>query len=1050
MKFKTTLSVLVVWLGLGFTGSDTAHAAEVAVGGTVTGQVQNVASGMLLVNARVSIKNTQLTAFTDQFGTYRLVNVPSGTNVMEVFYTDLDTQFITIEVPPHGVVQRNIDMTSAARYGTGNATLKLDSFTVTAQRETDAQAIAINEQRFAPNIKNVMAADEVGDVLGSSVGEFLKFVPGLAIEHDGTEPESVNIRGIGGEMTSVTTDGAAEATYFATNSRITDLRGLALNDVSRIEVTKVPTPANPADSLAGSVNLISKSAFERSGRLLRYGLTLGGNSENLTFRKEPDAHVDSEIYKLLPGFNVDFTWPITKNFGVVVTGMHNTNYSESHYARTTWATSGTGTGASLARPYLQQFRLNDGPKRFMRRTLGLKADWRVTPSSVLSLSTRINETKTKYGNMALIFNSGSNGTPTPATGVGMTYGDDHTIGATGRGSYTIQGTPSFTRINNKLATLGYRFDDGRWKIDSTLSYSSAIREGTGSGGTKRMPLPLGSLGATLRVPVRISYLEIKNGLPQKFQAFDANNQVIDIDNIDNYRISAASGSDSGRKTARKFETGKLDVRRRLDLFAFPSALQIGGFHRIETFDHRPARSKAYTFNGPNGTDPLASAAPYQAQVYRNLDFFYGFHSVPWVAPIRAMEAAAADPKLFTQTAAQMVTTETNRIADSEFLRESITALYVQAEATLMSRLQVLTGVRFESTHDEGKGVLIDPNAVFVRNPDGTFARNAAGVRIRKPEAGATNSLEQLRLTHTERGSRSNRTYDGYYPSLHLNYSATENFIVRLAYARTYGRPNFTEIIPRTTVSEADLDEDELLDPTLSRGTLTVRNPALKPWTADNYDISFEYYTRQGGLFSAGAFVKEIRNFFGEQVKIATAEDLAAIGFDPRYEGWTLSSTFNSGDARVSGAEFNFRHSLRPLGRFGEPFTVFANYTRLKLEGSEQASFANFVPKVGNIGVSFSKKRFSITVRLNALGKQRTVAVAAFGPSGAEYVGARKRVDLNLSYQLARRLTLEASVLNLFNSRRILYRYGPETPDYARQYQESDNGILLAVGLKGSF
>jgi hypothetical protein len=37
--------------------------------------------------------------------------------------------------------------------------IKLDSLVVASSRETHREAIAINEQRFAPNIKNVVAAD---------------------------------------------------------------------------------------------------------------------------------------------------------------------------------------------------------------------------------------------------------------------------------------------------------------------------------------------------------------------------------------------------------------------------------------------------------------------------------------------------------------------------------------------------------------------------------------------------------------------------------------------------------------------------------------------------------------------------------------------------------------------------------------------------------------------------------------------------------------------------------------------------------------------------
>src|SRR5690606_32656292 len=100
----------------------------------------------------------------------------------------------------------------------------------------------------------------------------------------------------------------------------------------------------------------------------------------------------------------------------------------------------------------------------------------------------------------------------------------------------------------------------------------------------------------------------------------------------------------------------------------------------------------------------------------------------------------------------------------------------------------------------------------------------------------------------------------------------------------------------------------------------------------------------GGVISAGVFRKDITDFFGNEVTLATAEELVALGLDPRYEGWNLNTTFNSGDARVTGAEFNVRQALTPLGGWGRYVSVFANATKLKLEGSRTASFNAFIPE----------------------------------------------------------------------------------------------------------
>ena len=137
-------------------------------------------------------------------------------------------------------------------------------------------------------------------------------------------------------------------------------------------------------------------------------------------------------------------------------------------------------------------------------------------------------------------------------------------------------------------------------------------------------------------------------------------------------------------------------------------------------------------------------------------------------------------------------------------------------------------------------------------------------------------------------------------------------------------------------------------------SLTIRNPNLKPWTAHNFDLSAEYYTDNGGVISGGVFLKDIADFFGNDVRLATAEDVGEFGLDSRYIGWNVNTTFNSGDARVTGMEFNVRQSLTPIGTWGRFFSVFANATKLRLEGNQGAAFQSFIPKVMNWGVTFTK------------------------------------------------------------------------------------------------
>jgi iron complex outermembrane receptor protein len=1012
--------------------------------GTISGRVRNVVTGQYLNNARVSIKGTNLVVYTDSFGAYRLADVRSGSVTVEVFYTDLDVSLTTLTVPPGGGIEHNVDLTSVARYGRDAAVVNLDPFVVATDRETDAQALATNEQRFAPNIKTVLATDSLGDTLGSNVGEFLKFIPGITMEYDNVDAAAISLRGIGGAMTSITQDGAPASNVWVWPTREVDVRNMALNDIARIEVTKVPTPSTPADSLGGSVNMVGKSAFERSGAELRYGINLVGNGdrENLTFKRTPHSFRDRNTYKLLPGFNFDYTLPIGRKLGIVVSGMTTNVYNEQHFTRKAWANSGTGIAASVSQPFLQTYILQDGPRNLARNTLGLKVDWQMTPSSVLSFGGQLNRSRTEIGQLQWTFNTGNIGTPNPATGKAQSFDETRTLGATGRGQITNLGNNNRCDQETDAANLRYRFDNGKWRLEAALSRSYSQ--------SKRLDQSAGfffNFSGVMRNPVRISFLDIGSDRPREILAHDNNDQPVDFFNIDNYRGTTTLGQEGLNSS--QFDTGNVSLRRRISRFPFPCAVQAGGSWRKQTTDLKPG-SPNWTFNGPNG-DPLASLSPYAMQVYRNQDSHFGFRNIPWLSPSRAWSAYQANPVLFIQTPAQVVAAENYRVTNSEYFEETVSAAFLQTEAGFFqNRLKVLTGVRYERTFDDGLGSLFDPNAVYQRASNGTFVRDAAGLRVRKPEAGAVGSMEELRLTRSERTAHATRTYDGYYPSLHLTYDLRENFLARAAYAKTYGRPNFTDVIPRTTINERDLTEAQLNDPTVLKGTLTVRNTSLRPWTADNYDVSLEYYTPQGGLVSVNGFVKEIRDFFGDAVRLATPADLEEAGLEPQYVGWNLSTKFNSGNARITGGEVNVRHSLRGLGQWGGYFTLFANATKLRLEGHSKASFASFIPKSGNWGVSFNRQRIAVTARWNHRGLDKRQALPEFGPDGYLYFKARTTLDMNFAYQLTRRLSLAGNINNLLNEPHTMLRYGSATPDYARVFQRNYYGVQFGLGLKGTY
>ncbi len=1014
--------------------------ASAAGTGTIEGRVKNEATGAYLNNARIAVAGTTLLAFTDASGSFLIAGVPAGARTLEVFYTGLDTRQVQVDVGPGQAVAIDVGLTNAARYG-GTDVVALDPFKVASARETDIEAIAINEQRFAQNIKNVISTETLGDPLGGSMGDFLRFLPGVSAAYGALETEGVLIRGFPSNMSIVSSDGVQLAGANASGERDFSPSRVGVNSISRVEVTKVPLPSTPADTMSGSINLISKSAFERSRAEFRYRAGISSNQQIFAFEKTP-APNNRKTYKWYPDLSFDYTLPITKNLGIVITGLHAITSFETDTWYTDYRASATGTTATPANPYLWRHRNVEVSRDYERDSVSVKVDWRPHQHGVLSFGAMM--TYYDHNNYNSQFNPtvGNVGTSSIAGGRTLSYTAERVDGATGRG--TVPMAYSFSKNNgmNLSGNVRYRYDDGVWRVLTGVSRSNskAWRRDTGRGF-------FNSVAVGLAVPVRVNYLGIRNGNISDFEVFDNNNRPVDVFDLNNYTITSASGVANTNVRA-TITSGDLDVRRQLGFLPFPASLQLGGMHRVQTNDDERLNGRAYTYNGINGN---RSAAPYLADVYygeRKFNTFEHKPHVPWVSPHKVWDAFVANPALFTQTVAQERTTLSNNILQSKYIEETVSAAYLQAEARFFrNRLSAVTGVRFEKTTDIGFGPLQDPDAVFVRNANGSFARTANGQRIRKPEAGAAGSLAEVPLIYQARASRAERSYHGYYPSLHLNFSATDRLLVRAAYAKTYGRPNFSNIIPNTTVNQ---DDDLNADPDETRGRITFSNIGLKPWTADNYDLSVEYYTDQGGVISGGVFLKEVKNFFGNYVKDATAEDLEQLGLDPRYLGWRVTTKFNSGAARVRGTEVNVRHSLAPFGSWGRNLIVFANATKLKLEGDTLADFTGFLPESVNWGFTLAWKRATVITKWNYRGEQKAVSYPDMGPDAFRFPQPRMQLDLSLDFRLTKGLSLYANVRNVTNEIQNEFAYGSQTPEYAKEFYHGKFGRPFTIGVKGSF
>ena len=189
---------------------------------------------------------------------------------------------------------------------------RLEKFVVAGERE--GSALAVQLQRNAPNVKNVLSADTFGTVADENIGNFLLRVPGITGDSPEGNVNFIRIRGVDPNMNAITVDGTRSANGGTQGGlgRAFEIDKFPASLIDSIEVTKAPTPDMDADSIGGSVNLKTKSAFNQKGRLATYKVGSSYNTGRKTFR--PSA-----------SFMVSDTLGEKEKLGVVFTGSFNSN-----------------------------------------------------------------------------------------------------------------------------------------------------------------------------------------------------------------------------------------------------------------------------------------------------------------------------------------------------------------------------------------------------------------------------------------------------------------------------------------------------------------------------------------------------------------------------------------------------------------------------------------------------------------------------------------------------------------------------------------------------
>lgn len=830
--FSWSLAALLGGLALpstlGGQEARTGAAATRAADRTISGRVANAGTGALLEGARVEIQGTGRAVFTDREGRY-LITAPLDDATLMISYTGLEAVTIPFRSLEGTAITHNVALTSDI--------YRMQAFTVEGERE--GSALATTRQRQAPNVKNVVATDAFGTMTEDNVGTFLQKIPGIvATDVSGSGVREVMVRGIAAGLNTVEMDGIQLANNNSTGTnRAFDFFQASLSLIESIEVTKAPLPDRPANSIGGSINMVTRSSFNRNApRQIRFSLGFSHLLGRVGGRAE--SRIDEPVEGFTPALTLGYSdvFGRDKNLGVSLSYSRNSVFfsstdTEFYYQST------------LARPaYVYRTRLNlqgmAGPH--VRQNIGAKVEYKLSARSLFTFNAAHNFYIERPHTLALNLQTTNNASQMRP---GYTEWLTEVIPSNAAmATMTANSYDNFTHNYRFLASGAHRLDGLIIDYSATLSLSNAHQNYSPE--NRKYDRGVRTKGSfSISGLTGIGWITDR----QQDDTFPRITQTAgpDFYNLENYTVLTLQQNNRIAKSS--IPEGRLNVKK--DFKAAVPAYLKAGLQYQHQMRRKDYHYHSYRFTGPGGLGQFAHTAAWTREKLE------GMRQAPWLDLYGTSRYKEQHPEQWPEDLAYK---HAQRLQNLQDFSETISSAYMMGNIRL-GALGILAGLRVEDTSTAGNGPV---------------NRLTAAERARRTAWGVApvTEAEGKRRAEAEWGQRvhAEGNYRNVFPGVHFTYAPTGGLVARLSYSTSIGRPPITSILPNLSVN----DEAQ---------TLSVANTALRPQRSDNFDFNVEYYFEPIGLFSASVFLKEVDGFIYSSSNLFVPAG-PNNGFDGLYEG----------------------------------------------------------------------------------------------------------------------------------------------------------------------
>jgi iron complex outermembrane receptor protein len=781
-------------------------------GGLLTGGalVRNARTGAFLQGAEVTVDGRATVYHTDRYGRFTLDLGDATASELKVVYPGLSVETVPLAVGADGTTALEVALKATDNE---DNVLELERYVVTTEKEGYAASVA--RQKAAPNVQNVLSMDTYGTVADGNVGNFLQRVAGLSVNKDAGDAVGVMVRGAPPELNSVNLDGvriAAADSGINQGDRSVRIDHLPSEFIKEIEVVKANTADQWADSIGGTVNLVTKSGFDYKNPVLTYQ---GAYSVN-TYR--------DDLWDWRPQGSVSYLTTLgeQRKVALALSASHN----ESTHPRDWVQVQRLENDGRVT----QARRLDDIVYR-VRRGLSSKLEFRLDNDLDLSFGASVNEYKQSSDRNNLnVSDSGGRRVAdySRVSRAQIEAGTQPRDAANATASVAPGFTDTYTEmlhatfVNQRAQGSG---ETETYKVSGTAQKKFASGLVVKAGGTFSRSVANSSFN---------NFAATARGIGMGIDTTDPRHPV----------FTQTYGRSIGADTDMNYYTGVLNwsydrVRDEIGTVyadaqqAFHGRIPVNvktGLAYREQYRFKHNWAPRWNYVGANGVQgPTNASNDDNLARFLNPNPSYGLFNGRYDSTREfnfqaIMEDFAKNPSNY---AAQP--TYSNASVPASEVNEKVFAGYLTGDASF-GKLFTTAGVRFESTRIDAIGSYSDP------------------LRPGQPTI------------------RKNGSYNQFFPGVHFKYAVSNELVLRASVTTSYARPSLANVMPSTTVSySSSIGAD---------GTVTQNNPSLKPQFSTNFDLMAEYYFRPSGLVSVGVFRKDIKDFISRERYIADSGEWA--------------------------------------------------------------------------------------------------------------------------------------------------------------------------------